>query len=150
MKEIQLSRGQSSLIDDDDYEKVNQFKWSAHFRHHTWYGCRQVPDSTKKNGQRYQSLHRFILGVTDPKIFVDHIDGDGLDNRKSNLRLVTNKENLRNNRKTRKVRGVWQCGTVYKAMIRWNDKVHDLGNFDTPEEAQRYYKLWAIELGVLK
>lgn len=88
MKEIQLTQGKVALVDDDDYERVNQFKWCADISYSTIYASRQ------SYGKKIY-MHRLVMD-TQPKIECDHIDGNGLNNQKSNLRNCTHKENLRN------------------------------------------------------
>jgi len=80
-----------SLVDDEDYEKLNQQKWS----------CRAIANSELRYGggrmgHKSVLLHRVIMG--DPPGTVDHIDGNGLNNQKSNLRVCTLKQNLQNRR----------------------------------------------------
>ena len=87
-KEIKLSKGKVTLIDNDDFEKVNKYKWTFDGR----YAERTIWHTKEKI-----YLHRFILGIElNDKRSVDHINHNSLDNRKSNLRICTHAENLRN------------------------------------------------------
>lgn len=89
MKTIPLSQGQVALVDDADFEVVNQFKWYATKRKHTFYAVRHIkkPDGS----DTIQYLHRFLLPGIDR---VDHEDGDGLNNRREkNLRPATAQQN---------------------------------------------------------
>src|SRR5690606_35516574 len=70
--------------------------WHAVRGRNVWYAKRTVRREDGK--QTVQPMHRFLLGVTDPKVCVDHINHDGLDNRLSNLRLATTAQNLANRR----------------------------------------------------
>ena len=92
MKEIPLTRGYVALVDDADYELVSRFKWYALPTGNTVYAQRGIhrPDGP---GQTRQLMHRLILGLTDPKVCVDHIDRDGLNNQRDNLREATNRQN---------------------------------------------------------
>jgi len=108
MKEIHLSAGKVSLIDDEDFEKVNQFKWSF-FSHKTTpgYAGRSIlvghRDLNKPKGDsknqifKNVSLHRFILNAPEG-CHIDHINGDTLDNRRSNLRIVNKSQNAMNSK----------------------------------------------------
>lgn len=110
-----------ALIDVEDIDKVKDFKWRvSQKRNKTYIISRQAG-----------YLARFILGCTDSNLFVDHISGDELDNRKSNLRIVTLNENTTNIKKkinnTSGIRGVSY------------DKFHDTWNLDFSYNTQRFY-----------
>lgn len=92
--EIKLTQGMVAIVDIEDYEYVSKFNWGAsHNGWGVWYAVRRPP-----KGERGRiRLHRFILNAPDD-MFVDHINGNGLDCRKSNLRLCTNAENGRNSK----------------------------------------------------
>lgn len=96
MQEISLSQGKVTFVDDEDYEFLAQWKWSAHQKGKHWYAERSK--SWRVDGKRYSvtiPMHRVITAA--PKnLVVDHINHDGLDNRKENLRIVTVRENGQN------------------------------------------------------
>lgn len=84
------------LVDDEDYEKLIPYSWGVlkcKTSDTLYVKARYV---SKQQPRKYYSIHRFILGIDDPKIFVDHKDGNGLNNQKSNLRIATNRDNCRN------------------------------------------------------
>lgn len=95
MKHIQLTRGETALVDDEDFDNLNKFKWHSHRNGVLCYASR----ATKKdNGQQTVCMmHRQILSP-ETGISIDHIDGNGLNNQKSNLRMCTHTENMRNRR----------------------------------------------------
>jgi hypothetical protein len=98
VREIQLSRGKIAIVDDEDYERVSAFKWYAykHRRTDLWYAARTV----KKGGKKISvPMHRFVIGAS-PEFEVDHRDGDGLNNRRGNLREATRRQNAQNARHT--------------------------------------------------
>jgi len=136
MKEIPLMHGKVARISDHQYERVMQFHWFAWKVKTTWYAVRNG------NGQRY--LHRFVMNIDDPKIQVDHKDGDGLNCQDENLRACSNSENSRNSRGKGSVSGF---KGVYKhaknnswiALIQVDGEKIYLGSFITAEEAARVY-----------
>lgn len=101
MKEIPLSQGKVALVSDEDFEALNSFKWTAtrnSKRHHSpkWYAHRKAYREGKR---RTVYLHIEVVrrqGIDiPPGLVVDHIDGDSLDCRRENLRVVTHYENTK-------------------------------------------------------
>jgi hypothetical protein len=105
MKTISLTQGKITLVDDDDFDYLNQFKWCAHKDGNTFYAIRTV----KKPKRALYRMHRCILSAGSGSQ-IDHIDGDGLNNQKSNLRFVTTRINQQNQhvRKTSAYPGVYR------------------------------------------
>lgn len=100
----------------------------------------------RNKGEKSKYLHRLILGVEDSKIFVDHISGDCLDNRRSNLRLCTNAENSRNQRKCSASKSPYKGITWNKQNKKWMAQITDdkgkhryLGSYVDPKEAHEAY-----------
>jgi hypothetical protein len=152
MKTIPLSRGFVALVNDEDYGRVSQFKWSAQQskRSRTWYAIRMIcnGDGTKK----IIHLHRFILGVTDPSIEVDHGDGDGLNCQRFNIKTCTRTENERNKGKQRGNFSSSYKGVAFRlAKRKWESRIkvnkvkHFLGYFTAEEDAARAYDAAAIK-----
>ena len=88
MKRIQLSRGMVALVDDEDFDYLNQWKWCWSKSRGTYYALRRVG----RKGVTHVSMHRLIMGNPEKKM-VDHINHDGLDNQRSNLRICSTREN---------------------------------------------------------
>lgn len=150
MKEIQLTQGKVALVDDSDYKRVLSFgKWHYHkngyaiiqksFKniHGTW--CVNVI-----------RMHRIILNAQDGQ-FVDHFNGDKLDNRKTNIRICTGIENRRNVgiRKNNKsgYKGVffWKARNKFTAQIWFENKKIHIGVFKSIIDAARAYNEAAVK-----
>jgi hypothetical protein len=145
MKEIPLTRGAVALVDDADYELLSLFKWHVHTSARTpvRYALKWYRTATGKGSI---SMHRFLLAPPFG-MQVDHIDGDGLNNQRSNLRLCTNLENSYNrSRHDGKYKGVSgpRHGTCV-ARIRVNGQLIGLGNYNTAEAAALAYNDAAVK-----
>lgn len=144
MKTIPLTRGYIALVDDCDYDRLRQVKWHASVQRNNVYAYGYT---SRKSGERKcLVMHRVIMGANHPSTQVDHVNHDGLDNRRVNLRLCLNCENVKNAR-TRKdslsgLRGVkppFKSGWGWVARIRVNGNRLHLGTFASPAEAARAY-----------
>lgn len=95
MKLIKLTQGQFAQVDDEDYDYLNQFKWCTQKNRNTYYAVRAI----HMNGKKCKVImHRVILELKDSKILVDHIDRNGLNNQRNNLRSCNNSQNQMNKR----------------------------------------------------
>ena len=93
MKEIQLTQGKVTLVDDEKYEYLNQWKWCALKRKKIYYAVRHT---SRKNGKsKVLAMHRVIINAKQNEL-TDHIDGDGLNNVIKNLRIATQSQNQMN------------------------------------------------------
>lgn len=145
-RKISLTQGYVALVDAADYDDLSQHLWFVHFKGSVPYAARADYSSGKK---RYELMHRRLLPDAP---YVDHIDGDGLDNRRSNLRAATHSQNLRNrvrlgtNNKSG-FRGVsWHVGNkVWQAQIYIEGKKKHLGSFANREDAARAFDDAAVE-----
>lgn len=151
MKEIPLTRGLFTLVDDEDYEALIQYKWQANsvmggrhfYARRNWRGEGSKPC--------YTLMHRAIMNA--PKgMDVDHIDGDRLNNTRSNLRIVTRSQNLAN-RGSHGIHGFKGIRIVpkntnkpYGVYIGHNYKQIYLGSYSTVIEAALAYDRKAKEL----
>ena len=95
MRKIKLTKGLFALVDDEDYEALSMHKWQASHesRGTKHYAVRFV----KRDGRNVKiRMHREIMGLNkESPLVVDHLDGDGLDNRKCNLEVTTQSQNMR-------------------------------------------------------
>lgn len=146
--QIPLTLGRFALIDEADYERVMSVgKWTAMPDGQTFYARKHlyVPDGPRKSFL----MHSFLTGFD----YVDHINGDGLDNRRSNIRQATHALNMGNKRlysnNTTGFKGVRRNrgkGKPWSAVIKKAGRDYRLGNHMTPEEAARAYDKAALEL----
>lgn len=146
MQQIPLTQGHFALVDDDDYPLISQHKWTYD---NTGYAVRKI---TIARGRYKKVLMHRILTNAQPGQIVDHADGNGLNNTRSNLRLCNGSQNNANRWAKRKTetpyKGVKRAKTPgrWEASIGHNYKVIYLGTFDTPEQAAAAYATKAQEL----
>ena len=138
-KLIPLTQGRFAIVDAEDYEWLSKWKWS--------YGYGGYAGRGIQYGVIY--MHRLILG-TPAGSHTDHINGNGLDNRKSNLRICTHHENMRNRSKQKgssKYKGVYweRKREKWIAQIKINNKNIHLGSFKKEYDASVAYDLAAIK-----
>jgi len=122
MKEISLSKGKVAIVDDEDYERISQWHWHAHHNTilGTWSAIRKEKDGSGKYHQVF--MHNIIMNV--PAGFeVDHINHDRLDNRKSNLRICTHKENMFNRRSQNGSRSQYKGVAWHKHNKMWQANI---------------------------
>ena len=144
---IKLNRGYESIIDDDDFIRISQYKW-------------KVIDNKGRSDLKYSVaylkdkailMHRLIMNPPND-MCIDHIDGNGLNNQKSNLRQATHTQNLRNSKKKTPgssiYKGVYFCPRInhYRARITLDGKRISLGYFLSEKDAGLAYDKAAKEL----
>lgn len=145
--EIQVKGGYVTLIDERDYDRLSRFPWRLSSPTQ-----RYVMSSYKTmNGIRtYGLMHRIIAGAL-PYELVDHINGDTLDNRRCNLRLVTAQQNTMNRGKHKKTLSQYKGVSMnssgrFRATIRANYMRINLGTFKDEDDAARAYNKAALEV----
>lgn len=150
MRTIILTKGKSTTVDDEDYEALSKFKWNAlKGRNDTWWASRKKKSNLSSKWTTVL-MHRVILNITGIGQ-VDHKDGNGLNNQRSNLRPASNKQNCRNrgiNKNNRTgFKGVsWSSSRcVFEACIRVNYKIIHLGRFQSASSAAAAYDEAAIK-----
>jgi hypothetical protein len=147
MKEIELTRGQVALVDDCDYDLLSRRSWTAVKANSRFYAAHYYRDNGKC---RSIHMHRFLLNPL-PGLVIDHIDGNPLNNRRSNLRIATHQQNLFNQRGRSKsgfkgVRLIKNPANPFVAFITINGKMRHIGVYPTAELAAMAYDRRAIEL----
>lgn len=162
MKILELTCGEKVLLDDEDYNRIPHTGWYLTSKKHE----RHERKTRYVTHDSYGRLHRYILGLSkDDSAIVDHIDGNGLNNQKNNLRIVNNLINKRNqstvrnnkfnfngihyeNAKNRspRIRCVWSEGESLTKTRRaqFKTKSWSFSKY-SPEEALKQAVLWRIQ-----
>jgi len=146
MREIILYKNKGIvLIDNEDFEIISKYKWHNN-------GCGYAKTSIKINNKWVNVYMPHIILNIPKNIFIDHIDGNPLNNQKENLRIVTNSQNQMNSKKQKntisKFKGVsWDKGRKrFVACIKLNNKSCSLGRFKSEIDAAKAYNKKAKEL----
>lgn len=145
MKFIRLNTGSLAVVDDEDFEWLNKWRWRQDER---GYAFRRPYKGSIRQGK--VMMHRLIMGY--PSSYIDHKNGCTIDNRKCNLRLCTNGQNISNSRLRKDnstgFKGVSKEPRMkngWYAQISINGKCIRLGTFRSPEEAAGLYCTAALE-----
>jgi hypothetical protein len=152
MREIKLSKGLVTQVDDEDFEWLSQWNWHAWRSNPDWthYACRGRL-MAEPDGPRKIYMHRLILNLTDQKVQADHLDGDGLNNQRSNLRVATNAQNAKNRGLYKSNTSGYTGVTFHKASGLWHAVITSDGHhislwyFHDPKEASEVYKEAALK-----
>lgn len=152
VKQIPLTQNQFALVDAENYDYLMQWKWYANFDPCTksFYACRK---STTINGElKTIYMHRVIMNVTDPKIYVDHVNHDRLNDCKSNLRIATHAQNQANTTSRENSSSKYLGVSWLKARNKWivqlrkDKKLTYIGLFKNESDAALAYNEKAIEV----
>ena len=143
-RRIPLTRGKYAIVDLDDFERLNQHKWQAQKGQRTFYAVRRV--RLERGGkQKVIWMHREITRARNGE-FCDHINHNGLDNRRANLRLATRSQNACNRRKPNvKSRSKYKGVSFYGRDRRWSARIQVdgrqkfLGLFKDETDAAKAY-----------
>lgn len=150
MKEIILNKVRKTpnykkfiaLVDDEDYERVNQFNWYAKKQENLFYAIRHI------ERHKIIFMHNIIVGFKG----VDHIDGNGLNNQRNNLRKATQQQNMMNKQSRKNSSSRFKGIYWYKQTKRWmaritfNQRIFYLGYFTSEIQAALAYNKKALEL----
>lgn len=153
MKKIKLTRGKYALVDDEDFDWLNQWKWNARFKRSSgkFYASRTSKVSERINGKiKCLQMHRMVMKCPDDLV-VDHIFGRTLDNRKCKLRICTVQQNNLNQKKRKNNTSGFTGVTWHKQHNRWaaaalfSGKRYWLGLFTNKKEAAKVWREFAKE-----
>ena len=142
MKKIQLTQGQVAIVDDEDYKTLNKYKWRASRDGNTFYAHRFTLG--KHSNRKLLIMHRIIMNVPCGMV-VDHIDMNGLNNQRKNLRICTNQQNRMHQGKQKNNTSGFKGVSWNKKNKKWKADIHVngervyLGYFDSIEDAYRVY-----------
>ena len=145
MKEIILTNGNKTLVDDSDFEVLNQWKWHES----RGYAIRFI--GTARKNQKCLRMHTSIL-IPIKGFEIDHINRNRLDNRYENLRLVTRQQNMMNQTKAKNKSSIYKGVCWVKREHNWlssislNKKFIRIGQFKSELHAAMAYDIWAKEL----
>lgn len=141
---IKLSSGQYTVVDADDYADLSKSKWHVFTSPE-----RNTSYAQSRRNSKTVRMHRLVTNAGRGQ-HVDHINRDGLDNRKSNLRLATRSQNQANSTKQKNnksgYKGVHADGKKWRARLRHNGVNYYLGLFKNPVDAAKAYDAKAFEL----
>lgn len=144
MKKIKLTKGQYTLIDNEDFQRISRYRWHAYYDKTIMsFYARTTLYKKRIKKNITLSMHRFIMNAT-PKKIIDHINHNTLDNRKNNLRLCNRKESARNTRKLKGV-SIFKGVCLYKPRMNWRARIRAkektiyLGYFNNQKQAALAY-----------
>jgi len=145
MKTIELTQGRVALVDDDDFEWLSTWKWCAWKHRKTYYACTNIPGEIRRGIK----MHQLLTIYPSKPLMVDHVNHNGLDNRRHNLRVCTNRINQSN----KLYQGVSEYVGVHWSKIskKWNSRItingnqYNLGFFGTETDADIAYRMALVE-----
>jgi len=141
-RKIRLTEGKYTIVDLQDFYLLNDYDWVTYGKGDCIYAVRHLISADVK--EQIVRMHRYIMKAPE-ELLVDHKNGDGLDNRRSNLRLATFSQNMQNRRKHKKTSSKFlgvcfdKRNGKWRAKIKYNGKTIHLGRFDNEEDAARAY-----------
>jgi len=152
MKYIKLTQGKYAIVDDEDFEYLNQFKWYASKNRNTFYAKRNIylGGGSQNPKSTYEVMHRVILNISSKQKQVDHRNHNGLDNRRQNIRICTASENGQNRKSYKNTSSKYKGVSWHKKTKKWvahitvNKKLLSLGYFKDEHNAARAYNNAAI------
>ena len=147
MKQIKLSRNKIAIVSDEDFKMVNQHKWYCVPKDNCEYACHDFGNKDNQYGVKHVTMHKFLMD-TPFGMQVDHIDGNGLNNCRENLRICTQSQNNGNYRISARNKSGFKGVSWHKKTGKWratlatymlDKKQQYLGVFENKEDAAKAY-----------
>lgn len=152
MRKIKLTQGKWAIVDDEDFDRLSEFRWQATRGLTTWYAKRSYyikGSSPAKWG--IELMHRVVIDAK-PGMLVDHINHNGLDNRKENLRACSTSQNQGNRRKSKSNKSGYKGVAWHPLVNKWEVRIRKdrrqvtIGYFTNKKAAARAYDEAATRL----
>ncbi len=143
MKKIELTKGKFAIVDDDMFDFLNHFSWWAHNNGGCWYAVHSFTKNCAPGKHVNIRMHQVVIGAPMRGFVTRHLDGNGLNNQRSNLLHGTNRQNLQEkkcHRNGQLVGASWsKRDRVWCSNIRIKDSLLRIGTFNTMQEAHIAY-----------
>lgn len=143
MKKIPLNRGYVAIVDDEDYDRLSQYRWFVTINPS---GNKYAKRRHTINGvTKHFRMHREVLGLSHPPPYVDHVNWNGLDNRKQNLRICTQSQNCQHMRPRSNGSSIYKGVRKHGNRQSWSSEIYIkgeriyLGYFLNERDAARAY-----------
>lgn len=149
MQYIELTQGKRAMVDDEDYDYLKQWKWYAYANGRTYYARRNTLSREHESKRKTVLMHRDILSIPSG-MEPDHVNHNGLDKRKANLRVCLHSQNIQGQQPQKNCeshyKGVFRHYGNWRARIRAGGKKTNLGTYALEIDAARAYDAKAKEL----
>lgn len=150
MKLLPLTKDKFALVDDDDYYWLSQWNWFAVEIKNTWYARRSKKKGILRSNEKYEIyLHRIVMRCSDIDFVIDHLDKNGLNNQKENLRMCTKSENNKHTSSHKNSSSQYLGVSYDKNRNKWSANLMNNGKrilfkrYNTEIEAAKAYDITA-------
>ena len=150
MKLLPLTKDKFALVDDDDYYWLSQWNWFAVEIKNTWYARRSKKKGVLRSNEKYEIyLHRIVMRCSDIDFVIDHLDKNGLNNQKENLRMCTKSENNKHTSSHKNSSSQYLGVSYDKNRNKWSANLMNNGKrilfkrYNTEIEAAKAYDITA-------
>jgi hypothetical protein len=150
MKLLPLTKDKFALVDDDDYYWLSQWNWFAVEIKNTWYARRSKKKGVLRSNEKYEIyLHRIVMRCSNIDFVIDHLDKNGLNNQKENLRICTKSENNKHTSSHKNSSSQYLGVSYDKNRNKWSANLMNNGKkilfkrYNTEIEAAKAYDITA-------